>query len=205
MVEIATLPANILWIWTMRTIRHPLLFPLAALAGTLIMASTTAAEPNDNDSLAKQFIARHEATVRPLERESCRCWWEANTTGSDAAFQKKEQIETRLNLLLANREKFAELKAIHKQPVRDPLVARQIAVLYLQYLAQQIDPALIKEIASRSNTVEKAYSVYRARGRREGTDRKRGPRGPADVPTILPGAGRSGRRARPWGRSSRRT
>ena len=117
----------------------------------------------DNDSRAKRFIARHEATIRPLEIESSRCWWEANTTGSDEAFRKKEEIETRLDLLLANRETFAELKAIQAQPIRDPLVARQIAVLYLQYLGQQIDPELIKEMSARSNAVEKAYSVYRAR------------------------------------------
>ena len=36
-------------------------------------------------------------------------------------------------------------------------------MLYLQYLGQQIDPELIKEMAARSNAVEKAYSVYRAR------------------------------------------
>ena len=112
---------------------------------------------------AKQFIARHEAAVRPLETESNRRWWEANTTGSDEAFRKKEEIETRLNLLLANRETFAELKAIHAQPIQDPLVARQIAVLYLQYLGQQIDPELIKEMLAHSNAVEKAYSVFRAK------------------------------------------
>ena len=126
------------------------------------MTDSTIAKPADNDARARQFIARHEATVRPLEIESNRCWWEANTTGSDAAFHKKEEIETRLNLLLANRQTFAELNAIKAQPIRDPLVARQIAVLYLQYLGQQIDPALIKEIAARSNAVEKAYGVYRA-------------------------------------------
>ena len=87
-------------------------FTLAVLAGTTMMLSTAVAQPPDNDSRAKQFIARHEAAVRPLEIESSRCWWEANTTGSDEAFQKKEEIETRLGLLLANRETFAELKAI---------------------------------------------------------------------------------------------
>ena len=61
--------------------------------------------------------------------------------GQRRGLSKKEEIETRLNLLLADRETFAELKAIQAQPIRDPLVARQIAVLYLQYLAQQIDPS----------------------------------------------------------------
>ncbi len=136
---------------------------LALLAGTTIMLSTAMAAQPDNDARAKQFIARHEAAVRPLETESNRRWWEANTTGSDEAFRKKEEIETRLNLLLANRETFAELKAIHAQPIHDPLVARQVAVLYLQYLGQQIDPELIKEMLAHSNAVEKAYSVFRAK------------------------------------------
>lgn len=65
-------------------------------------------------------------------------------------------------MLLADRQMFAELKTIREQPIHDPLVARQIAVLYLQYLGQQTDPALIKEITARSNAVEKAYGVYRA-------------------------------------------
>ncbi len=96
----------------MTTMPRLFLLTLAALAGTIMMASTAFAEQTDNDSRAKRFIARHEAAIRPLEIESSRCWWEANTTGSDAAFQKKEEIETRLDLLLANRETFAELKAI---------------------------------------------------------------------------------------------
>jgi peptidyl-dipeptidase A len=122
-----------------------------------------AAEPNDNDTRARQFIANHEANVRPLEIEVNRCWWEANITGSDAAFSKKEEIETRLDLYLAQGERFAELKAIHDRPIRDPLVARQIAVLYLQYLPQQIDHELIKEMSALSNAVEKAFGVYRAK------------------------------------------
>jgi peptidyl-dipeptidase A len=135
---------------------------LAVLAGAMLM-TTFAAQASDNDAAAKQFIARHEATIRPWEIESSRCWWEANTTGSDKAFQKKEEIETRLGLLLADHKTFAQLKAIKSQPIADPLVARQVAVLYLQYLGRQIDPELIKEMSARSNAVEKAFSNYRAR------------------------------------------
>lgn len=147
----------------MTTMPRLFLLSPAVLAGVTMMVSTALAEQSGNDSRARQFIARHEATIRPLEVESSRCWWEANTTGSDKAFQKKEEIETRLDLLLANRETFAVLKAIRQQPLRDPLLARQIAVLYLQYLGRQIDPELIKEMSARSNAVEKAYSVFRAR------------------------------------------
>ncbi len=140
----------------------------AVLAGVAMTFTTASAAPSsvgaaDNDAHARQFIARHEATIRPLETESNRRWWEANITGSDEAFKKKEEIETRLNLLLADHETFAELKAIHAQPSTDKLLAREIEVLYLQYLGQQIDPALIKEMAALSNEVEKAFGVFRAK------------------------------------------
>ncbi len=133
----------------------------AAIAGFAM--TTTNASAAENDARARQFIARHEATIRPLETESNRCWWEANITGSDEAFKKKEEIETRLNLLLANRDTFAELKAIRSQPIADKLLAREVNVLYLQYLGQQIDPAIIKEMAALSNEVEKAFGVFRAK------------------------------------------
>ena len=87
-------------------------------------------------------------------------------------------------MLLADRQMFAELKTIREQPIHDPLVARQIAVLYLQYLGQQTDPALIKEITARSNAVEKAYGVYRAHVGGKELNRERGPRGLANFPRF---------------------
>ncbi len=117
------------------TITRRLVLILPAAWAVAAMSISTAATI-DNDALARHFVARHEAAVRPLETESWRRWWEANITGSDEAFQKKEQIETRLNLLLANRETFTELKAIHARLIADKLLARQIELLYLQYLAR---------------------------------------------------------------------
>ena len=145
------------------SISHAFILSTSALLASVAMTRSTASAAPDNDARARQFIARHEATIRPLETESNRRWWEANITGSDEAFHKKEEIETRLNLLLANHETFAELKAIHAQPIADKLLAREIEVLYLQYLGQQIDPALIKEMAALSNEVEKAFGIFRAK------------------------------------------
>ncbi len=82
-------------------------------------------------------------------------------SGKDEDYKLKEEAEARLELRLADAQAFAELKAIREQPLRDPLVARQISVLYLQYLARQIDPELLKAILARSNKIEQAFNVYR--------------------------------------------
>src|SRR5262249_53947053 len=42
-------------------------------------------------------------------------------------------------------------------------VAREIAVLYLQYLEKQVDPELLKKITAKANAVEQAFNVYRAK------------------------------------------
>ena len=143
----------------------------------------------DNDSRAKQFIARHEATVRPLEIESSRCWWEANTTGSDAAFHKKEEIETRLNLLLANRETFAELKAI--QAAADPRSAgrpanrRALSPVPGPADRPRADQGDVGPLQRRGKGLQRLPR----QGRRQGADRERGPRRLADLEGLCPAAG----------------
>ncbi|MGA2035047.1 MAG: M2 family metallopeptidase [Thermoguttaceae bacterium] len=128
-----------------------------------VIAGQAAGGDSQNDARAKRFIANHEATVRPLEIAVGRAWWAAATSGADDAYRKKEEVETRLELRLSDPGPFAELKAIRARPLADPLVRRQIAVLYLQYLARQIDPELLKQMLAISNAVEKTFSTDRPR------------------------------------------
>ncbi len=134
-------------------------------AGLLVAVGVTLAKQagagEDNDERARKFIAQHEATIRPLEIEVGRRWWAANVSGKDEDYKLKEEAEARLELRLADPQAFAELKAIKEQPLQDPVLARQIAVLYLQYLPRQIDPELLKAILAKSNKIEQAFNVYR--------------------------------------------
>ncbi|HEY2414392.1 MAG TPA: M2 family metallopeptidase [Pirellulaceae bacterium] len=120
---------------------------------------------------AKDFVADHEKKIEPLEIEIGKAWWNANVTGKDEDFAKKEESENRLNEALSNTEKFASLKKIHDGQVSDATVSREINVLYLQYLEKQVDPALMKRMTAKANTIEKAFNVFRAKvGGKELTD-----------------------------------
>jgi peptidyl-dipeptidase A len=118
---------------------------------------------DSKEARARRFIANYESTIRPLEIEVNRRWWTANLTGNDDDYRAKQEAETRLDLRLADPQTFAELKAIHEGPIADPLVARQIQVLYLQYLARQVEPQLLEKIIATSNRVEQAFGNYRPR------------------------------------------
>jgi peptidyl-dipeptidase A len=106
-----------------------------------------------------------------LEIEVSQLWWNANVTGKDEAYQAKEEAENRLDQMLSDPQVFAELKAIHEGRVADPVLAREIHVLYLGYLAKQLDPELLKQMTAKSNAVEKTFSRFRAQvGQKELTD-----------------------------------
>ncbi len=125
------------------------------------LANLHAAE--GGDAAAKAFVETHVTKMRPLDIAGGNAWWNANVTGKDEDFQKKEDTQNAIDAALADPKKFAELKAIKEAGVADKLLKRQIDLLYLQYLEKQLDPALLKQITAKANAVEKGFNVYRAK------------------------------------------
>ncbi len=146
---------------------------LGSLGVIMVLSSllTDAATSQDATTDARKFVEEHEKNIKPLEIEIGRAWWNANVSGKDEDFAIKEQAENKLNDALANREQFARLKKIHEGKISDEVLKREIDVLYLQYLEKQVDPALLKRMTSKANTIEKAFNVFRAKvGNKEYTD-----------------------------------
>jgi peptidyl-dipeptidase A len=122
----------------------------------------------DIEAQAKAFIADAEKTLIPLEVAQGKAWWVANTTGTDEAYERSQEAQNKIDAVLSDRDAFAKLKRIHeaigKEGTKvDPLVARQIKLMYLKRLGKQVDPALLKEVTRLSNKIEKAFNTYRAK------------------------------------------
>jgi peptidyl-dipeptidase A len=131
-----------------------LVFPLDAPARGKLKASER----------AQKFVQDHVARLRPLEVAGNLAWWKAQTAGRDEDFQEKEKAQNRIDEALANPVAFEELKSIKKEGgIDDPILAREIDLLYLTYLEKQVDPALLKKMTAISNKVEKAFNVFRAK------------------------------------------
>jgi peptidyl-dipeptidase A len=167
------------------------------MTGLLVMAAVPApasASPQATER-AKKFIAGHETRIRPLEISVAGAWWNANISGKDEDFKKKEEAQNRIDEALANKEHFTELQHIKKLrdagEIEDKVVARAIDVLYLQYLEKQVDPALLKKISAKANAVEQKFNVFRAKVEgKELTD--------SQVRDVLKKAGDSARRQAVW-------
>jgi len=130
------------------------------------LASTTLAD-EATTAKAKAFMADHEKRIRPLDIKAGKAWWDANTTGKDADFKKKEEAQNELDAALADPSKYAELKELKKAKdagkIDDKVVARAVDVLYLMYLEKQVESKLLQKITARANAVEQKFNVFRAK------------------------------------------
>lgn len=179
----------------MLSIRFALAILLIAGLLAVVALPVTARGDTAANERARRFIAGHEAKVRPLEVAAGKAWWDANISGKDEDFGRKEQAQNRIDEALADRAKFAELKTLKdankEKRIDDPLLARQVDLLYLQYLEKQVDPNLLKKITAKANAVEKAFNVYRAKvDGKEMTD--------SEVRKVLKESKNSARRQAVW-------
>jgi peptidyl-dipeptidase A len=142
-----------------------MLLPPALAAGFLFLLPMVVLAAADTTKRAKEFIKSHDKRIRPLDVAASLAWWNANTTGKDEDFKKKEEAQNRIDEALADPKTFAELKAIYekRKDIDDPITARAIQVLYLLYLEKQVDTDLLKKMTNKANAIEKAFNEYRAK------------------------------------------
>ncbi len=138
------------------------------MAGLLNPEVSAQDQPADPVAAAKEFITAHEAKMKPLEIAANKAWWDANITGKDDDFKKKEDAQNKIDAALSDPKPFATLKGIKAardggQDSPTPTLARQIDLLYLAYLEKQVPPELLKKITAKANAVEQAFNVYRAK------------------------------------------
>lgn len=135
---------------------------LTAMFAYSTFLMTTQSTMADENMRAAKFIEAHVERIRPLEKAVRLAWWNANVSGEDEDFKKSEQVQNKLDAALADREHFAELKELQEGKISDPLLARQIDVLYRMYLEKQVDLELLKKMVAKSTAVEQAFNKYRA-------------------------------------------
>jgi peptidyl-dipeptidase A len=167
----------------------PLVCALAGIAVMTWYGAAAGVTPNDR---ARKFVETYTARIRPLEIAANRAWWNANITGKDEDFKKKEEAQNQIDAALSDKAAFAEVKAIKEGPaIDDPIMKRAIDVIYLAYLEKQLSPDLLRKMTALSNAVEKKFSNFRARvDGKELTD--------ADVRKVLKTSHLSRRRQEVW-------
>jgi peptidyl-dipeptidase A len=133
------------------------------VTGLLVMGLTTQGFAlNAKEAQLKDFIAAHVEKIKPLDKHANLAWWDAYTTGDPKAFDRNSELSLRIRRIYSDPNAFALLKGLKESgQVADPLLARQLTVLYNTYLSNQIEPDLLKQIVELGTQIEKNFGTFR--------------------------------------------
>ncbi len=120
----------------------------------------------------KTVIKDFESKMKPLTRDAYRAYFEASVASNDENWNKFSALDMKMNEVLSNKEDFKKIKEIKESKlVNDPILKRQMDLIYLTYLSKAIDTNKLNELSKMQTDIEKKYSKFRAKvGNKEYTD-----------------------------------
>ena len=109
-----------------------------------------------------EFLRTYERRVAPLNKEANEAFWAATTTGRPEEQERCVRASSALRRAHSDPGQFAALKSWQASgSVRDPLEARQLAILVRAYTEQQIPPETIEELARREQEIQGLFTSFR--------------------------------------------
>lgn len=155
---------------------------LVALALITVSNTTMALEiRHPIEVAAKKFIDKYAKITTPIRIEWFKAYWKASTTGKKEWYKKYEEKELQHDKVFSDKLAFAEVqdlkasypKYMKKYPKYDPQITRQLDILYLNFLENQLDQKLNEEIIKKASAIEEKFNTFRAKmGKAEFPDNK---------------------------------
>src|SRR5208283_4274922 len=111
----------------------------------------------------RDFLTHYDSVIKPLSIQINLASWNASISGKDEDFSIVEALQKQYAQYHSNKKDFAILSELKKSnAVKDSLLSRQLNLLYLNYLSNQADTNLKKEIIVMQSGIEKKYNNFRA-------------------------------------------
>jgi peptidyl-dipeptidase A len=109
-----------------------------------------------------QFIKEKENVLIPLTIESNKLWYAAAISGNSDDYKKSADISVQITKFFTNKADFEKLKEFRQSPViKDPVLLRQMEILYLNYLGNQTDTSMLEESIRMQSVIENKFSAFR--------------------------------------------
>ncbi len=119
---------------------------------------------SDKEKEFSQFLEEHLKVVEPLFKEAALSYWNATAFGKDEDYQKYSELQIKIREVYSSREDFKKIQSLkHSGLIQDPLLKRQLDLLYLAYLENQVDKELLKKIVELSTKVEQTFNIFRGK------------------------------------------
>ncbi|MBN1805609.1 MAG: M2 family metallopeptidase [Sedimentisphaerales bacterium] len=119
-------------------------------------------EYNIKEAKLNEFITAHVNKIKPMSKEVNLVSWEAANTGKPEDYDKLSELTLKIRRVYSDPNEFVFLKQMKEsEQLEDAILARQLTVLYNNYLENQIEPELLKKIVDLGTKIEKDFSTFR--------------------------------------------
>ncbi|MCG3136477.1 MAG: hypothetical protein HJJLKODD_00310 [Phycisphaerae bacterium] len=117
----------------------------------------------------KQLRDTYLEKYTPLFKAANLAHWQANLSGKDEDFTALKKAEQLVADLQSDPQVFAQLKTLKdSQEIKDPVLARELLMMYNTFLPKQADPELNKRIIELQADVSQIFNTHR--GKVQGKD-----------------------------------
>jgi len=136
-------------------------FSLLVVMAIILFAGCQTKQKQMKEELV-DFIQKHDSIVIPLSKETNLAYWQAAITGSEEDFNKAQELQLKMVEVYSDTQALATLEKIKISGlVNDTLLARQLDLLYNQYLMAKADTAKLNAIVKLETKIERKFSIFR--------------------------------------------
>lgn len=111
---------------------------------------------------ANLIIDEYVSKYKPLDLEGRAAWFKYGTTGDKKASDKEAAMQMEIRKLNSDKMRFAKLKELFdaRKKIDDPLIRRQIELLYLGHLPNQISEDKLKKLTELEKSLKEKFNDY---------------------------------------------
>ena len=114
------------------------------------------------DTEFKIFLAVYEAKVINLSKEVSIASFNATISGKKEDYEKAASLQLQLNKIYSDKNDFQKIKTFRESgKISDPLLKRQLELIYNEYASNQFDEDLMERIINLSTQIEEKFSTFR--------------------------------------------
>lgn len=122
---------------------------------------------SDNDNAAN-LVREVTDSMAPLSKEAAQNYWMGTTTGENQYFTEYSSLNVKISDIFSDPVKFNKIKELVEHgKISDPLLKREMDILYNLFLANQADTLLLRKIIEKSSLLEQKFASFRAEFRGE--------------------------------------
>lgn len=110
----------------------------------------------------KSFLDEFVPKISTLNKKTAEAYWNATTTGEAAYEQEYARHLKELRQLYADRNHFEKVASFREEKIEDPLLRRQVDLLYNEMAMSQMEKEEIEAIVRLETEIEGIFTRFRA-------------------------------------------